>query len=98
MTRLLLLAPARRDLAGIWRYTKARWSSEQAERYTTEIVDACRALSEGNRQGRSIDDIRPGYFKLPVRSHVVYYRVRDDGAYVVARILHQRMDTSSHLR
>jgi toxin ParE1/3/4 len=98
MTAFLLLPGARRDLASIWQYTAKHWSSDQAERYTAEIVDACRAVSEGHRQGRPIDDIRPGYFKIAVRSHVVYYRVRNDGVYIVARILHQRMDTSAHIR
>jgi toxin ParE1/3/4 len=97
MNRFLLLAPARRDLADIWRYTSNRWSTEQAERYTAGIVDACRALGAGERKGRAIDHVRAGYFKFPVGSHIIYYRVRDDGTCVVARILHERMDAPARL-
>ena len=97
MTRFLLLASARRDLANIWRYTSARWSTEQAERYTAGIVDAGRALGAGERKGRAIDHVRAGYFKFPVGSHIIYYRMRDDDTCVVARILHERMDAPARL-
>jgi toxin ParE1/3/4 len=47
-------------------------------------------------RGRSCDEIRPGYRKFSVGSHVVFYRVTDVGSDVV-RILHRRMDFTSRL-
>ena len=48
------------------------------------------------RRGRPCDDVRAGYFRHPVGSHVVFYR-RVAGGIDVVRILHQRMDFQRHL-
>ena len=96
---IFLLSPAARaDLAEIWRYTARRWDADQAERYTGEIVVACLELTNGRLQGRGIDEIRKGYFKLAVGSHFLIYRLTPDGAFDIVRILHQRMDIADRLR
>jgi toxin ParE1/3/4 len=46
--------------------------------------------------GRACDDVRPGYRRYSVGSHVLFYRV-SAAATVVVRILHQRMDVERHL-
>jgi toxin ParE1/3/4 len=97
MTRYLLSPAAQTDLEQIWDYSVRTWGEEQAERYVLGIRDACQALADGRKQGRSIDDIRPGYRKLAVASHFLFYRITDDGPIDVVRILHQRMDAPSHL-
>jgi toxin ParE1/3/4 len=49
------------------------------------------------KRGRSYhDDLRPGYRKYLVGSHVLFYRVTNTDV-VVVRILHQRMDVERHL-
>jgi len=70
---------------------------DQAERYILRIRDACQALADGRRRGRAVDDIRPGYLKLAVGSHFLFFRITDTGLIDVVRILHQRMDVPSHL-
>ncbi|MBV9775965.1 MAG: type II toxin-antitoxin system RelE/ParE family toxin [Acetobacteraceae bacterium] len=47
--------------------------------------------------GLPIDAIRPGYRKLAVASHFLFYRVTEAGMIDVVRILHQRMDIAAHL-
>ena len=47
-------------------------------------------------RGRPCDDIRAGYYKLSVGSHVLFYRLIPDGVDIV-RILHQSMDFGRHL-
>src|SRR4051794_35404435 len=98
MTGYVLSPAARNDLNHIWNYTARNWRTGQADRYILVIRDACAALADGNRRGRAIDDIRPGYRKLAVRSHFLFYRVTESGLIEVVRILHQRMDVSTHLR
>jgi len=98
MGAVILSPAARADLAEIGRYTARRWDADQAERYTGGIVVACRELADGRRQGRSIDEIRKGYFKLAVSSHFLIYRLTLDGAFDIVRILHQRMDIADRLR
>jgi toxin ParE1/3/4 len=66
-------------------------------RYILTIRAACEALTANSKQGRAIDDIRPGYRKLAVESHFLFYRVTDTGLIDIIRILHQRMDVASHL-
>jgi toxin ParE1/3/4 len=94
--KVRLSAAARRDLSGIWRYTAKRWDESQADRYVRLIVDGFDGLASGTMQGRDASDIRAGYFKLAVGSHLAFYRINGDAIEVV-RILHGRMDFDRHL-
>jgi toxin ParE1/3/4 len=91
--RLYPLAQA--DLEEIWSYTASRWSPEQAESYHAAIVAAFEGLAAGSKQGHP-SDVREGYFKYAVGSHLVFYRRSEAGIHIV-RILHQRMDVTRHL-
>lgn len=98
MSRAVLFSPAaRNDLDEIWDYSVRHWGAAQTEQYILSIRDACAALAAGRKQGRAIDDIRPGYRKLAVGSHFVFYRLTDRGDINVIRILHQRMDVPGRL-
>jgi len=98
MKGYVLSPAAQADLSQIWDYSARNWGLEQADHYISSIRDACEALANGSRQGRAIDDIRPGYRKLSVASHLLFYRITDAGLIDVIRILHQRMDVASRLR
>ncbi|WP_345770894.1 type II toxin-antitoxin system RelE/ParE family toxin [Brucella intermedia] len=52
-------------------------------------------LTEGSKRGR-LTDIRPGYLKYAVGSHVIYFREHVNTLLVV-RILHGRMDVGRHM-
>ncbi|MBI5165802.1 MAG: type II toxin-antitoxin system RelE/ParE family toxin [Magnetospirillum sp.] len=90
-----LFPRAEADLEDIWLYSFKNWSLEQADRYHNAIVEAFWDLAAGRKSGRPVD-IREGYFKHPVGSHMVYYRFTESGL-VVVRILHQRMEVGRHL-
>jgi toxin ParE1/3/4 len=83
------------DLEDIWRYTVETWSVRQAEIYHAEIVTAFEGLASGLKIGCPAD-IRDGYFKYAVGSHVIYYILRDTEIAVI-RILHRQMDVGRHL-
>ena len=83
------------DLEEIWRYTVENWSVKQAAAYHADILDAFEGLASGLKVGRRAD-IREGYFKYAVGSHLIYYR-QQDSEIAIIRILHQRMDVSRHL-
>ena len=92
------LSPAARvDIEEIWDYTVRQWGEAQAERYTRDIRDACEALGDGTLSGRSAEDIRAGYRKAAVGSHVMFYRVRADVVDIV-RIVHRNMDVGRHIQ
>ena len=97
MTGYLLSPAARADIGQIWDYTAERWGEDQAERYVLAIRDACQELAEGARQSRSADDIREGYRKTAIGSHILFFRSTDTGLVDIVRILHQRMDIIRYL-
>ena len=97
MKRYILTPAARADLEGIWDYTALNWGLDQAERYATEIRVALDGLVAGRLRARSIAEIRPGYSKYVVGSHVLFIRANQAGNTEVVRILHGRMDTKARL-
>lgn len=96
MPRYVVSPRAQTDLEEIWDYTASRWDIDQAERYIRAIRAAIERLADDPQLGRGCDDIRAGYRKFPVGSHVLFYRVGAAGLDVV-RILHRRMDFALHL-
>ncbi|WP_435746280.1 type II toxin-antitoxin system RelE/ParE family toxin [Microbacterium sp. PMB16] len=96
MGQYRLTPAAQRDLSSIWDYTSERWDGQQAETYVLEIRSAIERISERPERGRSVDEIRAGYRRYAIGSHLVFFIARADGVDVI-RILHQRMDPSRHL-
>ena len=94
--RVVVSPRAQADIDDIWEYTVSQWGVRQAETYLRLIKEAVEAVATDPRVGRSCDDVRPGYRKYLVGSHVLFYRVTAT-AVVVVRILHQRMDVERHL-
>ncbi len=91
-----MLSPrAEADLEEIWLYTYKNWSIELADGYHAAIVDAFDGLATCRKTGRVVD-IRDGYFKYAVGSHLVFYRLTEREL-IVVRVLHQRMDVGLHL-
>lgn len=91
-----LTPAARADLSSIWDYTEERWDARQAETYIRELHAAMERIAEDPTRGRTCDDIRAGYRKYAIGSHLIFYVAADDGVDVV-RVLHQRMDSGRHL-
>jgi toxin ParE1/3/4 len=96
MTGYVLSPLAQLDLDEIWNYTAARWSHSQAERYLRDICQAIEVVAGDPRRAKACDEIRPGYRKFSVGTHVWFFRTLGDGIDVV-RILHQRMDFARHI-
>jgi toxin ParE1/3/4 len=87
---------AQADLEDIWDYTVERWGGRRAEAYIRQICGAVEALAATPGIARRCDEVRPGYWKHPVGSHVMFFRRHPNGIDVV-RILHGRMDFERHL-
>ena len=96
MASFRLTAKAKADLRSIGRYTQKTWGREQRNRYLALLDGSFRALAKDPRKGRSCDDIRPGYRKLPIGRHLIFYRQAEDAIEII-RILHERMDIETHL-
>lgn len=95
MKALAFTVAASDDLNKIWDYTETTWSLAQAQKYTTEIRDVCRALAAGQKRGRATS-ARAGYLKYPCGSHVIYFRDLGDTLEIV-RVLHRAQDAERNL-
>jgi len=84
------------DLKGIAIYTQENWGKNQRNLYLKMIDSAFHELSTNPRLGTKVDDIRAGYLKYRIGSHLIFYRMAYDDVQIV-RILHQRMDVESNI-
>ena len=96
MAQYRLTPAAQRDLSSIWDYTTERWDEQQAETYVREIRSAIERIAEQPERGRAVDDVRTGYRRYAIGSHLIFFLARTDRVDVI-RILHQRMDPTRHL-
>ena len=96
MTSYRLTPAAQRDLSSIWDFTEERWDTRQAERYVTDIPAAIERAAEDPGRGRPCDEIRLGYRRYAVGSHLLFYVEMADGIDVV-RIVHQRVDPTRYV-
>ena len=91
-----LTLAAQQDLSAIWDFTQQRWDKTQAEIYISEMRASIERIAADPHRGRACDDIREGYRRYSIGSHLVFYIERTDSVDVI-RILHQRMDPTRHL-
>jgi toxin ParE1/3/4 len=94
--RLEFTPKARRDIEEIWDYSFERFGFEKAEAYLRELQRAAQTVAEDPRRGLACDNIRSGYRKFSVGSHVLFFRA-SQSRIVIVRVLHQRMDFERHL-
>ena len=86
------------DLEAIWIYTADKWSTTQADRYYSLLIDEIQFLRSNGYSGKSADYIRPGYRASFVKSHIIFYRIADDQKLEVIRVLHQSVDIEKWLK
>ena len=92
-----VLSPrAQADIDEIWDYSADRWDVDQATRYIAQIRQAIEVVARDPRRGRSCDEIRRGYRRFSVGSHVPFFRIVG-GQIDVVRVLHQSVDFELHL-
>jgi toxin ParE1/3/4 len=96
MSRVTLTPKAKADLYDIWDFTIARWGMVQAEKYVRDLWAAMEQQVSDLANSIDIGDVRPGYRKVRAGSHIIFFKVINDGIDVV-RILHQKMDFNRHL-
>ena len=94
--RIIVSPRAQGDIEDIWTYSVAHWGERQAEIYIRLLQAAVDAVASDPQIGLVCDDVRPGYRKYRVGSHMMFYRAAASSV-VVVRILHERMDVERHL-
>jgi toxin ParE1/3/4 len=85
------------DLLSIGRYTEKQWGPAQRRTYLSMIDETFSALAQKPLQGQDCSNIKTGYRKKNIGSHVIFYRQINDEEIQIVRILHGRMDFLSRL-
>ena len=94
MKEIRLRPAAERDVAGIREYTRRTWGAEQASRYLQGLGRRFQDIGRGVAIWRQSErNTRCARY----RSHLIYFRVAETHVLIV-RVLHERMDVSSHLQ
>ena len=96
MSSFIVAPLAKNDLDEIWHYSVGEWGVTQAERYLRDIENAIEALVVNPELGRRCDEIRAGFRKYLVGSHILFYKLENRQRINIVRILHQRMDVERH--
>lgn len=100
--RLVTYGPlAATDLAENHTHTTYHWGFDQAEQYTSLLIESANKIAIGELIGRSVEG-HPGVFAVLVRwksahhGHFIVYKPVEGGIYIL-RILHSAMDLPQHL-
>ena len=96
MSRYQLSHKARSDILTIREFTLQHWGATKSLEYVAWLRDRMRWLAKAPARGKHRDELGPGLFSYPQGSHIIFYRVADNGIEVV-RVLHQTMDSVRHL-
>ncbi|WP_065188828.1 type II toxin-antitoxin system RelE/ParE family toxin [Shewanella woodyi] len=88
---------AKSDLKRIAIYTHHKWGREQRNSYIKQFDDTFHMLSNSPLAGKSCDEIKVGYKKFPIGSHIIFYKAASNSKILVIRILHKRMDVEPNL-
>ena len=73
MTGYVLSPRAQVDLDEIWNFTEQRWSAAQAERYIRQLQQGIERIADDPRLADACDEIRGGYMRYLVGSHVTFF-------------------------
>ncbi len=82
---------AQDDLESIWLYSYQEWGAEQADQYIRALLARFTWLSENPQLGKQRTEIKPGYYCFPEGSHLIFYKIAQDGIDIIG-IPHQSMD------
>jgi len=83
---------AKTDLKGVAIFTQKEWGREQRNVYVKQFDDAFHMLADTPLVGKACNNIKAGFKKFPIGSHVIFYRENSDSSILIVRILHKRMD------
>lgn len=96
MLKLSVTPKAESDLTGIWLYTCEEWGVDQADIYLDQLEAGMKQLLNHPSLGANYAHVLPGYRRLQVEHHAVFYQVLEPEMLVV-RVLHEDMDAPQRL-
>ncbi|MFA7062006.1 MAG: type II toxin-antitoxin system RelE/ParE family toxin [Pedobacter sp.] len=97
MPTFTLTNMAKADLKEIGQYTQSCWGREQRDLYLKMLDVSFQQLADNPLKGKDCSEIRIGYRKLNVGSHVIFYRQTLSDTIEIVRVLHGHMDIETRL-
>ncbi|MFL0809428.1 MAG: type II toxin-antitoxin system RelE/ParE family toxin [Agarilytica sp.] len=97
MSAFTLTLRAKSDLKSIAKFTDHRWRRVQRNIYIKQFDEAFHMLADSPSIGKNCDFIKPGYYKFPQGSHIIFYKIAPNKTLEIIRILHKNMDVTSRL-
>ena len=99
MTSFLVQEAASHRLDKIYRYTRSRWGSEQANTYITGLFEAFGKIETHEVNSRPVPaefGVEGYYFRF--EKHFVYWKTLGSGEIGIVTILHERMHQLDRFR
>ncbi len=98
MAKYYLTNKAVEDLTKIWEYTYEFWSENQADKYYTELLEACQVVAENQGFGKNYVEIDSIVFGYKSGQHVLFYRKLSEQEIEIIRFLHSSMDLKNRIQ
>lgn len=99
MAAVRIQEAASHRLDEIYRHTRDRWGSEQADRYITGLFDAFAKIATHEAVSRPVPaEFGVNGFFFRYERHVVYWRRLGNGDIGIVTILHERMHQIERFR
>lgn len=96
MLKLSVTPKAEADIIGVWVHTCEEWGVDQADKYLNQLEEGMKQLLNHPLLGADYAHVFPGYRRLQVEHHAVFYKVVEPEVLVV-RVLHDSMDAPARL-
>ena len=87
---------ARRDLEGIFLYSKQNWGLAQARVYSRKLRDHVRGLARNSTFSRPVADAPEALRQTRCEKHIVVFEIQPQQILIV-RVLHEAMDIPRHV-
>lgn len=97
MTPFKLTNAAKSDLKKIAIYTHNEWGRDQRNIYINQFDRAFHMLADSPSTGKVCDEVKAGYKKFPMGSHIIFYTIGSNSKILIVRILHKTMDIDRNL-
>ena len=94
---VVLTSLAKEDLLDCFLKGIDEWGNQQAQDYAEQIDNTIQLLAQNPNMGAECHQLYNGARCFPIGRHIIYYRFSNN-TIEVARILHQRMNESQHLK
>lgn len=97
MRSIILRPAAEADIDDIADYTLEQWGIEQARHYVGDLRRSIERLAVDGLRRPEETDLFPGVRRARSGHHFIFYLIDDERVDVV-RVLHERRDTTRHLK